>query len=251
MTQFSDGVRIGTAGTQQGSGTIRNVPKLATTSGGSSYLQQGIPVDVVPALAISPVTSYTNNLATAQTVTAGAFFTLTAGTGISSTTINGVPVLALDAARTLQFTGSSTATTSSIATVRGYDTYGQAMSQNVITPVATATTNTLKAFAYVSSIVSASTTTAGVAVGVGSAFGLPFAASDFGYVRPAWNQIFATANTGFVAADLTSPATVNTGDVRGTYTPQTTSPDGAKMLVIQQMVKSTSSVDLAYGVQQV
>ena len=93
MTQFSDGIRVGTAGTQQGTGTIRNVPH-AVANYGSGYVNQngdggiepGIPVRPGPSLAISPVTSFTNNLATSQTVGAGNFFTLTAGTGITSTT---------------------------------------------------------------------------------------------------------------------------------------------------------------------
>jgi len=262
MTQYSDGVRIGTAGTQQGTGTVRPVPHKLLNIGstaspiyvnnsvGSTGIQGGVPLLADAALAVAPVTSFTNNLATAQTVGAGAFFTLTAGTGITSTTVNGVPAFALDTPRTLTLTGASTATTSSVATVMGWDIYGDTMSQTVITPVSTAAAATLKAFAYVSSIQSASTTTAGVSVGVGSAFGLPFAASDFGYVRAAWNQIYPTVSTGFVPADLTSPSTAATGDVRGTYTPQTTSPDGAKMLVVNQILKSTANVDLAYGVIQ-
>lgn len=261
MTQYSDGIRIGTAGTQQGTGTIRNSPHKLTNIGSTSSpayvnaaglvgMEGGVPLLADAALAVAPVTSFTNNLATAQTVGAGSFFTLTAGTGITSATVNGVPVFALDTPRTVVFTGASTATTSSIATVKGYDVYGAAMSQNVITPVSTATASTLKAFAYVSSIASASTTTSSISVGVGSALGLPFAASDFGYVRPAWNQIYPTVSTGFIPADLTTPATANTGDVRGTYTPQTTSPNGSSMLVVSQIMKSTASVDLDYGVQQ-
>jgi hypothetical protein len=261
MTQFSDGIRIGTAGTQQGTGTIRNSPHKLTNigstsspiyvnAGGYTGIENGVPLLADGALVVAPVTSYTNNLAAAQTVSAGGFFTLQATTGITSATVNGVPVFALDTPRTVQFTGASTATTSSVATVKGYDVYGEAMSQTAITPVGTATTATLKAFAYVSSIVSASTTTSSVSVGVGSAFGLPFAASDFGFVRAAWNQIYPTVSTGFVPADLTTPATAATGDVRGTYTPQTTAPNGAINLVVEQVLKSNASVDLAYGVQQ-
>lgn len=258
MTHYSDGIRVGTAGTQQGSGTIRNVPHTLINNGsgfvtnetGPNSIDQGVSISPSPSIAVAPVTSFTNSLATAQTVTAGASFTLTAGTGITSTTVNGVPVFALDTPRTVTFTGASTAATSSIATVRGYDRYGSAMSQTVITPVSTAATATLKAFAYVSSIVSASTTTSTVSVGVGSAFGLPLAASDFGYVRAAWNQIYPTTSTGFVPADLTTPATAATGDVRGTYAVQGSSPDGVKMLVVDLLAKSTSSVDLAYGVTQ-
>lgn len=261
MSQFNDGVRIGTAGTIQGTGTLRNSPHKLSNIGtatvpiyvnatGAVGIEQGVPLLADGALTVAPVTSYSNNLATAQTVAAGAFFTLTAGTGILSTTVNGVPCFALDTPRTITFTGASTAATSSIATIKGYDMYGAAMSQTVITPVSTAATASLKAFAYVSSIVSTSTTTSTLSVGVGSAFGLPFAASDFGYVRAAWNQIFPTTSTGFVPADLTSPATAATGDVRGTYAVQGSVPNGAINLAVQQLVKSTASVDLAYGVTQ-
>lgn len=262
MTQYSDTVRTGTAGTQQGTGTSRPSPhrlvNIASTaaptyvnnSTGPVGIEGGVPILVDGALTVAPVTSFTNSLATAQTVTSGNFFTLTAGTGITSTTVNGVPAFALDTPRTITFTGASTAATSSIATVTGWDIYGEKMTQTVITPISTAATATLKAFAYISSISTASTTTSSVSVGVGSAFGLPYAASDFGYVRAAWNQIYPTTSTGFVPADLTSPSTAATGDVRGTYTPQTTSPNGAINLVVNQIFKSTANVDLAYGVIQ-
>lgn len=261
MTQFSDGISVGKAGTIQGSGTIRNVPQNLQNNGttaspvwvnasGPGGINEGVPNGVLAQLAITPTTSFTNNLASNQTIAAGGTFTLTAGTGVVSATVNGTPVLDLDCVRNIQFTGTSTATTSSLATVVGYDQYGAKLTQTLATPVGTATTSTKKAFGYISTITCASTTTAGVSVGVGSAFGLPFAASDFGYVIPSWNQIQATTSAGFTPADTTSPATALTGDVRGTYVPQTTAPNGAQNLIIGHFVQSQDSVDLAYGVQQ-
>ena len=261
MTQFSDGISVGKAGTIQGSGTVRNVPQNLQNIGstaspiwvnpnGPAGINEGIPNSVLAQLAITPTTSFTNNLATAQTVAAGGTFTLTAGTGIVSATVNGTPCFDLDAVRNLQFTGTSTANIAAVATVVGFDQYGAKVTQTVTLPAGATTTSTKKAFGYVTSITSTSATGAPVAVGVGSAFGLPFAASDFGYVIPSWNQIQATTSAGFTPSDTTSPATAATGDVRGTYVPQTTAPNGMINLIVGHFVQSQDNVDLAYGVTQ-
>jgi hypothetical protein len=59
----------------------------------------------------------------------------------------------------------------------------------------------------------------------------PLLVTAFSQVSITWNNTDITANTGFVAADVTTPATTSTGSVRGTYAVQSAS-DGTKRLQV-------------------
>jgi hypothetical protein len=126
---------------------------------------------------------------------------------------------------------SNAGATGTTFTVRGTSDFGYPLTE-VITQVAGTTVNGKKAFKAIFSVTPA-TTDAGHTYSVGTTdiFGFAMAAYNFQQVTIYWNNTDITASTGFVAADVTTPATGVTGDVRGTYAVQTAS-DGTKRLQI-------------------
>ena len=112
--------------------------------------------------------------------------------------------------------------TGQVVTVRGYDTYGQAMSEN-ITVVGGSTVNGKKAFKYIASVTPA-TTDAGhtISAGTTDVLGINFRSDYWEYMDIFMAGQFVTTNTGWTVADITGPSSV-TGDVRGTYALQTPS----------------------------
>lgn len=132
-------------------------------------------------------------------------------------------------ARAVSITAAASATGGHFV-VSGYDIYGYPMSENINAAAGAATTNGKKAFKFITSVVPQFTDAHNYSVGTTDIFGLPLRASQFADTLLHWNDALLTANTGFVVADATSPATTTTGDVRGTYAVQSAS-DGTKKLV--------------------
>ena len=119
--------------------------------------------------------------------------------------------------------------------VKGFDIYGFPITEN-IAGANIGVANGKKAFKYILSITYTGTPSgANVSVGTRDLIGLPWRADQFAHTEIAFNNTWITANTGFVAADTTSPATATTGDVRGTYALQTAS-DGTKRIQLYQTV---------------
>lgn len=115
-------------------------------------------------------------------------------------------------------------------TVRGYDLYGQPMTET-ITGANAGIAAGVKAWKYIASITPAGTLSgSNVSVGTGDVFGLPLRADHWGDLTVFWNSALITAATGFTAAVTTDPATAITGDVRGTYAVQATASDGTRRL---------------------
>jgi len=161
----------------------------------------------------------------------GGSFVLSAGTGVTAAIdAFGVTRYTLDTPRvvTITATGANTATYK----ISGYDQYGQPMSQTVAAPT-TSTVSTTKAFKQVISVTNANATagTNNLTVGYGDTIGLPFRLLSRDYVVPGNFSATAIALSAFTAADVTSPATVSTGDVRGTVTLPSAA-DGVKRLVV-------------------
>lgn len=221
MPQFSDDVYLGPA----------VIP--ATTDSTPSPMTQGVgPLGRVFTFDVVPVTLQAAGLATSQNPGSGASFTMTAGTG---TTLrvrpDGTNEVVLDTPRcvTITATGANTAT----YLVRGYDLYGQPMSQLLAAP-STSTVATTKAFKTVTSITNANATagTNGLTAGFNDKLGIPFRVTDSGYVVSVkWAGALAADAGTFVAADTTSPATTATTDVRGCYTPSSAA-NGTRRLVM-------------------
>lgn len=223
-----------------------------------------------------PSTAAVNNIAAAANPASGTALTLVSATGAGITkmtvplfikpTGNTVPaILAIDGlpgftvygqnkalqgwdpnttiARAVSVTGVASGSGGAI-TVRGYDLYGQAMTETITLGAGANTVNGKKAFKFVASATPAFTDTHAISVGTADVYGLPLKALTYGYINSTFNNAPVTA-PGFVAADTTATATATTGDVRGTIT---STSDGAKRLQIMQGVSPADLVSLAPGV---
>lgn len=118
-------------------------------------------------------------------------------------------------ARNLTITANAGATGGNV-TMRGFDVYGVPMSE-VIVAAAASTVAGKKAFKYLLSATPAFTDAGHTySVGFGDVVGINLRNISWEFMNIFWNGGFAVSNTGWLAADVTSPATGTTGDVRGT-----------------------------------
>lgn len=202
-------------------------------SAGPSPMELGVgPMGRVFIFDVVPVTLQTAGLAGSQNPGSGGSFTLTAGTGVTTTVdSSGTTRYVLDTPRCVTVTAAGANTATYLIT--GYDQYGQRMSQLIAAP-STSTVATTKAFKSVISVTNANATagTNGLTVGFNDKLGLPVRVTDAVYVvNVKWDNTLA-ANAGtLVAADQTSPATTSTTDVRGCYTP-TSAANGTRRLLM-------------------
>ena len=184
-----------------------------------------------------PQTLQTANIAASQTPATAGNLTLTAGTSAKSVVrSDGTTVIQLDTPRAVQLTtASGTISTSRNLTVSGYDYYGQAMTEVIATGTTSSSVANVsgkKAFYQVSSIAINGSLPVAITVGTTDVLGLPLRVFDAGYiVRVGWNNTLANDAGTFVTADMTTPATSTTGDVRGTYVPSSAT-NGIKRLVV-------------------
>lgn len=137
---------------------------------------------------------------------------------------------------------------------KGFDVYGYAMSELITATAGATSVNGKKAFKFVTSVTPQFTDAHNYSFGTTDIFGLPLRAAISAETLVNWNDALLTANTGFVGADVTTPATTTTGDVRGTYAVQSAS-DGVKRLLIRfspslSAVQANPTVGL-FGVAQV
>jgi hypothetical protein len=223
VTHFSDGVQAGSlAGIYTG-------PQPNCTM--ANYL-------------IVPIALSANGIALTQTLAAAGALTLN-GARVAA----GRTYAALDVPRRVTIT--SAGDDSGITfTVRGADIYGRAMSQ-VVTGANAGAATTLKAFSTVVSVTASAATAAAVTVGFSNAFGLPVRCTSAPYVLSVkWDAALAADAGTFVAADVTSPATGLTGDVRGIYTPSSVA-DGVKVLSMVLAMPAPADQVATFGVKQV
>lgn len=181
---------------------------------------------------------------------ASATVVLNAGT-ITGTGVNALTTAVnLDAPRALQVKSSNAGDTM-VLTVRGFDEYGVALTEN-FTLNGTSAVNGNKAFKQVVSNQVASAMAGTLSVGTQNVFGLPFfvqgASANGGTgIGNVIKEVAdgATPTAGTLAGGDCTIATATTKDVRGVYTPNTT-PDGSKNLSIW-----LSAVDTAFlGMKQ-
>lgn len=104
-----------------------------------------------------------------------------------------------------------------VLTITGTDQYGVAMTENITLNGTTAVAGK-KAFKTVTSVVSGATISNGAFVGTGDVLGLPFFLAAAGHVLKELED-GAAPTAGTVVAGVTTEATATTGDVRGTYDP--------------------------------
>lgn len=136
--------------------------------------------------------------------------------------------------RAVAITAAAGASGTNVFTVRGYDVYGFPMTET-ITAAAAAQTVGKKAWKYIKSVTPSATDAHNYSVDTLDIFGFPLRADNFAEVlvnySASLNPALITANTGFVAADLTA-VSATTGDVRGTFA--ATSATGANRLSFRQ-----------------
>lgn len=224
MPHFSDDLYIGAA----------SVSGSAGSSGPSNMVIGVGPIgrtycfDVVPAS--SGTTTGQNQLSVSANLPAGNLV-LAAGTGVTqSTDPAGVQRFTLDCARNIAIYSAANHSGSTLL-VSGYDQYGQPMSELITGPNAT-TVQGAKCFKSVTSIFSSGAIASACVVGLGTWIGLPYRLTDLGYVMSVmYNATAITiSGTAVTVADVTSPATTTTTDVRGKINCGQT--DNAKRLVI-------------------
>ena len=163
----------------------------------------------------SPIVADTNGVAESQSVSAGEAFVLD---GVS--VVNGVAVL--DVPRAL--TGAWT--TTSVLTATGTDVNGDVL---VESSASGATYAGKKAFKTVTSVTSTASITSAI-VGFGDVLGLPVFLPNGVYVLKELED-GAAPTAGTIVAGVTTAATATTGDVRGTYDPNSAA-NGAKAFAL-------------------
>lgn len=191
-------------------------------------MERGVgPLGRVYVLDVVPAALATANIAALQTATSLA---LTAGAGV--TVFNdglGTLRYRLDTPRSVTLTSGGNASNATF-TIRGFDVYGQPMTQTLTGPNTT-TVQTTKAFASVVSVTASTTPGATTSVGTGDRFGLPVRVTDIGYISAVkWAGVLAQ-DAGTVTVADGATATATTGDVRGTYQPSSAS-NGTRRLVM-------------------
>jgi hypothetical protein len=230
MPQYSDDLFLGSAVTYMG-----------MNLGDPSPMSQGVgPLGRIYVWDSVPLAKGNANIAAASVWTSSV--TLTAGTGVTSTTTAaGTAVLQLDVPRVVTVTtGAGTPTTRNV-TVSGFDIYGQAMSEVIVTgTVAATTTAGKKAFHQISTVTISGSAVVTVSVGTGDVFGSPVRFTNRGYLsRVGWDNVLAE-DAATVAVGVTTTATTTTGDVRGTVAPSSAA-DGAKRLVVAVLLTALAA----------
>lgn len=215
---------------------------LFGSDGNPAPMSQGVgPMGRVYLWDVVPAAPVTNSVATAQAVAGAANLALTFGLGGTTriTSPQGVLTTVLDVPRAVVVVSANAGDTTQLVTISGTDFYGQPMTARV-TLNGTTPVNTLKAFKTITQIAVSAVTAGLVSAGTTSILGMPIRVTDRGYLDPSWNNTLARDAGTVVVADVTSPATNVTGDVRGTYLPSSAA-DGVKRLVTSIAVPALGS----------
>lgn len=121
-----------------------------------------------------------------------------------------------------------------VITVTGTDEYGQVVVESITLNGATAVSGK-KAFKTITGVASDATIANGFFLGTGDVFGLPVFLSNSVHVLYDTEDGAAVTDGTYVAGVLTKP-TATTGDVRGTYDPNSAA-DGAKNFTVVMLVE--------------
>lgn len=236
MTQFTDNIRAGGAGTPYDS-TGRTIPGYNYRQMGGfiyspcGYSQYG-----------APITLDAVGVCAAQAVGA-------AGNATINGTVASGGVATFDVPRNVTIATSDAGNTTQTVTMTGTDVYGVSMTQ-ILTCNGTSTVSGTKAFKTVTRVAVSAALTGNLSVGFGDVIGLPFRVDTRDQIMFYWDSgIITTAGT-FVAA-VTTTASATTGDVRGTYTPSTATNGTRRLAVwVWPSTNATDSVTALYGVPQ-
>lgn len=135
-------------------------------------------------------------------------------------------VATFDVPRGIVIDGTDAADTTQTLTIYGTDEYGEAVVETIASNGTTAV-NGKKAFKTVTRVAASAAYAGSVFVGSSDVLGLPFFLADGDLVIKEMDDDAAVTNGTFVAGVL-SEATATTGDVRGTYDPNSAT-DGSKV----------------------
>ncbi len=215
----------------------------------SDITANGYPVLSVGQIAtysVTPAAISATNIATSQSISGATAAVLTAGTGVTSTTLFTNTVLSLDVPRNVRITSAGDDSGITFAVV-GYDVYNKVV-RETITGANAGVASGKKAFKYIRSITSYGSTAAAITIGVGDVLGLPFRIADINnVVKVSWASALADDASTVVAA-VDSTATATTGDVRGTIVPSSAT-NATRKLIVYALVDQTSKNTL-FGVDQ-
>ena len=131
---------------------------------------------------VVPATATVDSLFTAQIVGAPGYIRLNpapaAASGVTiSYLASGIEVWSFDTPRNVVFTGAAGAVAVN-ATIQGFDEYGFAMTETVVTPADATVTAGIKAFSAIQSIYLSAGTAANISIGNGDVLGLPYFLTD-------------------------------------------------------------------------
>lgn len=205
-----------------------NSPLFTPVSAIDTYIKPGLTTFMFP---LTPVLV---SLGTPTTLSATAVCAAQAisGTNVSAN-INGakasggVASLGAPTGRSISVVSSNAGDTTQTVTVTGTDMYGNTMTERV-TLNGTTTVAGNKAFFTVTGVVVSATMTGNLSVGDGSKLGLPMYLSNATFIlREIQDGATATAGTVVAGLSIATPASLTSGDVRGTYTPNS-APDGTR-----------------------
>ncbi|WP_288927308.1 hypothetical protein [uncultured Maritimibacter sp.] len=132
-----------------------------------------------------------------------------------------------------------------VLTITGTDEYGVTIVENITLNGTTAVAGK-KAFKTVTSVTSSATISNGAFVGTGDVFGLPVYLPQTGLVL-AELEDGAAATAGTIVAGVTTAATATTGDVRGTYDPNSAADGSAAFTLVCAIPDSSAKGVAQYG----
>lgn len=204
----------------------------------------------------TPTVSTASAAANFATVS-NANWTIAAGPGFSTVTIQGVTYVDLGVARVVTATGSTASVAAVAITISGREeivaldgtrTSGAIMVQTFTGPSGIQTVTSPKTMRYVSVASTTGNTVGPVAIGVGDTIGFPYRALYPGQVLMNYDGTVITSSAGFTAA-VTTTATATSGDVRGKYALQSAA-NGAKVFVATINLDDPNTTTGLYGVPQ-
>lgn len=184
---------------------------------------------------IVPLALLANNIALSQTPGAGGNLVLTAGAGVTASVIPGTfnAMYVLDTPRAIRIVNGGNEAGKTF-TITGFDDYGQPMVET-IAGAGAGTLTGKKAWKYIVSVAISAAAAGTLTVGTTDIFGLNIALAGIGYIFSVkWDNVLAQNAATVVAADATSPATTNGGDVRGTVAQAGNPSDGVRRLLVAQ-----------------
>lgn len=189
--------------------------------------KQGYPA---PALAVA------NNICASQTI-------LSATTALINGALASGGIATMDAPRSLQMVSSNAGDTTQVATVRGLDTIGRAITEN-ISMNGTTIVLSLRAYTKIYSITFSAALAGNLTVGTGSKLGLPVRIRVGDVLLLKAND--AVPEAGTIVAGVTTTPTATTGDPLGTLI-TTTAMNGT--VVFTALINVEDHTENAYGSQ--